>query len=74
MVLAYAFKALTFASLIFKRVCEKAKRFYEIAALYRYAVANGIHRLLFSSPGGPAPPPKLADPGQLILTFAKPPT
>lgn len=58
-------------NLIFKRVCEKAKRFYEIATFYQYAVADGIHRLLFGSPGGPLPPPP--DPGQLVLAFAKPP-
>jgi hypothetical protein len=61
-------------SLIFKRVCEKAKRFYEIATFYQYAVADGIHRLLFGSPGGPAPPPPPSDPDQLLLAFAKPPT
>jgi hypothetical protein len=59
--------------LIFKRICEKAKRFYEIATFYQYAVADGIHRLLFGSRGGPAPPPPPADPGQLVLAFAKPP-
>jgi hypothetical protein len=61
-------------NLIFKQVCEKAKRFYEIATFYQYAVADGIHRLLFGSRGGPAPPPPPADPGQLVLAFAKPPT
>jgi len=30
-------------NLIFKRLCEKAKRFYEIATFYQYAVADGIH-------------------------------
>jgi len=60
--------------LIFKRVCEKAKRFYEIATFYQYAVADGIHRLLFASTGGPSPPPPPADPGQLVLAFAKPPS
>ena len=61
-------------NLIFKQVCEKAKRFYEIAMFYQYAVADGIHRLLFSSPSGPLPPPPPRDPGQLLLAFAKPPT
>jgi len=60
-------------SLIFKRVCEKAKRFYEIATFYQYAVADGIHRLLFGSRGGPAPLPPPRDDGQLVLAFAKPP-
>jgi hypothetical protein len=60
-------------NLIFKRVCEKAKRFYEIATFYQYAVADGIHRLLFGSPGGPMPPLPPPDPGQLVLAFATPP-
>jgi len=60
-------------NLIFKRVCEKAKRFYEIATFYQYAVADGIHRLLFGSRSGPAPPPPPRDDGQLVLAFAKPP-
>jgi hypothetical protein len=60
-------------NLIFKRICEKAQRFYEIATFYQYAVADGIHRLLFGSRGGPAPPPPPSDPGQLVLAFAKPP-
>jgi hypothetical protein len=43
-------------NLIFKQVCEKAERFYEIATFYQYAVADGIHRLLFGSGTGPLPP------------------
>jgi hypothetical protein len=61
-------------SLIFKRVCEKARRFHEIATFYQYAAADGIHRLLFGSATGPLPPPLPRDPGQLLLAFAKPPT
>jgi len=61
-------------SLIFKRLCEEAKRFYEIATFYQYAVADGIHRLLFGSRGGPAPVPPPSEPGQLFLAFVKPPT
>ena len=38
---------------LFEHVCEKAQRFYEIASFFRYAVADGIHRLLFGSPTGP---------------------
>jgi hypothetical protein len=60
-------------NLIFKRVCAKAKRFYEIATFFQYAVADGIHRLLFAAPGGPAPPPPPTDTGQLAFAFAKPP-
>ena len=43
-------------NLNFKRICEKAKRFYETAALFQYAVADGIHRLLFAARAGPQPP------------------
>jgi len=60
-------------NLIFRRLCEKAKRFYEIAAFYQYAVADGIHRVLFASPRGPAPPPPPHDDGQLAFAFANPP-
>ena len=61
-------------NLILKKVCEKAKRFYEVASFYQYAVADGIYRLLFASRTGPTrtkPPPAE---GQLILGFARPPT
>ena len=60
-------------NLIFKRICEKAKRFYEIATFYQYAVADGIHRLLFAARTGPQPPPPGSDNRQLVLPFAKPP-
>jgi len=58
-------------SLIFKRICEKAKRFYEVATFYQYAVADGIHRLLFASRSGPRVPPATARAGQLLLGFAQ---
>ena len=29
-------------NLIFKRVCEKARRFYEVAASFQYTIAAGI--------------------------------
>jgi hypothetical protein len=60
-------------NLIFKRVCEKARRFYEVATFYQYAVADGIHRLLFASRSGPLPPPPPPDDHQLAFAFAKPP-
>ena len=60
-------------SLIFKRVCEKVKRFYEVAAFYRYAVADGIRRLFLGSPDGPLPTPPPSDTAQLAFAFAKPP-
>jgi len=58
-------------NLIFKKVCEKAKRFYEIATFYQYAVADGLHRLLFASRHPPPPPPKPSR--QQLLSFARPP-
>lgn len=36
-------------NLIFKKICEKAKRFYEIANFFQYAVADGIHKVLFGA-------------------------
>ena len=48
-------------------------RFYEIATFYQYAVADGIHRLLFASRTGPPPPPPASDNRQLVLPFAQPP-
>lgn len=60
-------------NLIFKKVCEKAKRFYEVATFYQYAVADGIHRLLFASRTGPRTPPQPKRTGQLLLAFFRPP-
>jgi hypothetical protein len=58
--------------LIFKKVCAKAKRFYEVAAFFQYAVADGIYRLLFGSrSGAKAAPPQ--DTAQSLLAFAQPP-
>ncbi|MBU1073265.1 transposase, partial [bacterium] len=56
--------------LLFRELCVRAKRFFEIAAFYQYAVADGIYRLLFASRGGIAPPGPPADPGQLCLFAA----
>jgi len=58
-------------NLIFKKVCEKAKRFYEIATFYQYALADGLHRLLFATRHSAPPPPPPSK--QLLLDFAKPP-
>lgn len=59
-------------NLIFKKVCQKAKRFYEIATFFQYAVADGIHRLLFASRTGPHAPPDNRSTGQLLFNFLKP--
>jgi hypothetical protein len=61
-------------SLIFKEVCAKAQRFYEIGNFFHYAIADGIHKLLFAARNrlpAPSPPPNT---GQLLFDFAKPPT
>ena len=41
------------------------------AAFYHYAVADGIHRLLFASRTGPHPTPPPRPSGQLVLDFLK---
>jgi len=43
-------------NLVFKKVCEKARRFCEIATFFQYAAADGIHRLLLASRTGPHQP------------------
>jgi len=45
-------------NLIFKKVCEKAKRFCEVATFYQYTVADGIHRLLFGFRSDPRTLPR----------------
>jgi len=57
---------------LFQRVCDKAQRFYEIAAFFHYAVADGIHRLLFASPTGPHWPPAPVESAQQLMPFAVP--
>ena len=59
-------------NLVFKKVCEKAKRFYEVATFFQYAVADGIHRLLFGSRTGPHTPAPTPVTGQLAFDFLKP--
>jgi len=61
-------------SLIFKQVCEKAKRFYETAAFFQYAVADGIYRLLFGSEMTPSPPSDSQESNQLLFAFARAPS
>jgi len=61
-------------NLLFKKICEKAKRFYEIATFFQYALADGLHRLLFTSRFKPPPPPPGPTSRQLYFDFAAPPT
>jgi len=60
-------------NLVFKRVCEKAKRFYEMPTLCQYAVADGIHRLLLASRTGRRTPPPRERTGRLVFAFLRPP-
>jgi hypothetical protein len=61
-------------TILFKKLCEKAKRFFQIATFFHYAVADGIHRVLFGSPlrssREPPGPPDL----QRRFAFARPPS
>lgn len=59
-------------NLIFKKVCEKAKRFYAISTFFQYALADGIHRLLFESRSGPKEPPPEQSNGQRAFEFPRP--
>lgn len=38
---------------LFRTLCGKAQRFFEIARFYHYAVADGIHRVLFAASAAP---------------------
>jgi hypothetical protein len=53
---------------LYRTICEKAQRFFEIARFYHYAVADGIHHVLFAS----ASPPHVsaATPGPVQHRFA----
>jgi hypothetical protein len=54
-------------SLLFRELCVKARRFFAVAGFYQYAVADGIHRLLFASRGGVSSPEPPGDAIQLGL-------
>jgi hypothetical protein len=55
-------------NILVKRLCEKAKRFFEVATFFHYAVADGIRQALFGS--GWRQPPEASDSGQRQLAFA----
>ena len=59
-------------NLIFKKVCEKAKRVYALSTFFQYAVADGIYRLLFGSKHGPKEPLPTPSTGQRTLEFLRP--
>ena len=58
-------------NILLKKIFEKAKRFFEIPEFRQYAIADGIHKILFSSQMGIFP--QLVKPqrsGQLLFPFA----
>lgn len=58
---------------LFRTICEKAQRFFEIARFYHYAVADGIHRVLFASTAPPHVSATSSGPIQQRLPFELPP-
>ena len=60
--------------LIFTKLCEKALRFFDIPRFFHYAIADGIHRVLFGTSPQAHLPPDTQCPGQLLLAFARPPS
>ncbi len=60
-------------SLIFKRLYDRAKRFYQVSAFFHYALADGIHRALFSTTGSLIVSNILKTSNQLLLSLANRP-
>ena len=60
-------------NLLFKKICERAQRLFEIAPFFHYAVADGIHRILFASSPRPATKEPQQHHNQLRFAFARPP-
>ena len=58
---------------LFRTLCEKAQRFFQIARFYHYAVADGIHRVLFASSAPPHLPLPPTGPIQQRFPFELPP-
>lgn len=58
---------------LLKKICEKAKRFFQIPTFNQYAIADGIHRILFgskwSNPWERKKPPRNTP--QLLLSFMR---
>ena len=58
-------------NILLKGIYQKARRFFEIPDFRQYAIADGIHRILFASKTGIAPNPVRREvEGQLLLPFA----
>ena len=59
--------------ILLKKICEKAKRFFEIPSFNQYALADGIYRILFGTkwqnPWEKKMP--LQDTSQLLLSFMR---
>ena len=58
-------------NILLKKIFEKAKRFFEIPEFRQYAIADGIHSILFASKTGIMPAPTGGEnKDQLTLPFA----
>jgi hypothetical protein len=60
-------------NLLLKKVFEKARRFFQIADFFYYAVADGIHKLLFNSRLESEPAASATVSRQKRFAFAEPP-
>jgi len=58
---------------LFQTICQKAQRFFEIARFCHYAVADGIHRVLFASAAPPHVTAPTSGPIQHRFAFELPP-
>ena len=58
---------------LFEAVCSAARRFFEIARFYHYAVADGIHRVLFATTTPLHVPASPSRPTQQRFSFDLPP-
>lgn len=56
-------------SILIKKICEKAKRFFEIPEFNQYAIADGIYKLLFSSRTGIDTRKNILKDNQLCFAF-----
>ena len=55
---------------LYRELCRKAQRFFEISNFFQYALADGIFRLLWGARIGLKSPPPEPDTRQILLEFA----
>jgi len=59
---------------LFQTICSASRRFFEIARFYHYAVADGIHRILFAATAPFHPQDSPSSPNQQRFAFDLPPS